>query len=87
MRVVRQGWAVDAAEWVRPPSMGMDLEAGADGSGIQDGKSAEGLRVLAGWVAMVDRRHERVETGGAAREKSGQADRERAGTQTVRDCE
>ena len=69
VRVVRQGWAVDAAEWVRPPSMGMDLEAGADGSGIQDGKSAVGSGVLAGWVAMVDRRHERVETGEGAREE------------------
>ena len=47
--------------------MGMDLEAGADGSGIQDGKSAEGLGVLAGLVAMVDRRHERVAGGGARR--------------------
>ena len=69
VRVVRQGWAVDAAEWGRPPSMGMDLEAGADGSGIQDGKSAEGSGVLAGRVAMVDRRHERVETGEGAREE------------------
>ena len=64
--------------------MGMDLEAGADGSGIQDGKSAEGSGVLAGWVAMVDRRHERVETGEGAREERGQADRERAGTGRAR---